>query len=65
MIVVKKLLNLPSPPNLNVIWNFGSLLGLALVVQIISGLLLRMHYVPHGDIAFASLSHVKMNVSYG
>lgn len=47
----------PSPSNLNISWNWGSLAGLCLVVQIITGILLAMHYAPHVDLAFSSVQH--------
>nr|QYC94414.1 apocytochrome b [Oedogonium sp. BN3] len=48
----------PSPSNLNISWNWGSLAGLCLVVQIITGVLLAMHYAPHVDLAFSSVQHI-------
>lgn len=47
----------PQPANLSYMWNFGSLLGLCLVIQIITGVTLAMHYTPSVDIAFASVEH--------
>jgi len=47
----------PTPSNLNISWNWGSLAGLCLVVQIITGVLLAMHYAPHVDLAFSSVQH--------
>ena len=51
----------PSPSNLNISWNWGSLAGLCLVVQIITGILLAMHYAPHVDLAFSSVQHFFFN----
>ena len=45
----------PAPRNLNYWWNFGSLAGIALVLQILTGIVLAMHYTPHVDYAFASV----------
>ena len=52
----------PSPSNLNISWNWGSLAGLCLVVQIITGVLLAMHYAPHVDLAFSSVQHLKKRI---
>jgi ubiquinol-cytochrome c reductase cytochrome b subunit len=59
------LVDLPAPNNLSMWWNFGSLLGLCLVVQILTGLFLAMHYTPHVDMAFSSLAHITRDVNYG
>lgn len=54
-----------SPSNLSYFWNFGSLAGLCLMVQIITGIFLAMHYVPHVDLAFLSVEHIMRDVNYG
>nr|YP_009742318.1 cytochrome b [Cryptonatica andoi]YP_009743674.1 cytochrome b [Cryptonatica janthostoma]QID90413.1 cytochrome b [Cryptonatica andoi]QIE11991.1 cytochrome b [Cryptonatica janthostoma] len=59
------MVDLPAPLNLSVWWNFGSLLGLCLVVQILTGLFLAMHYTAHVDLAFSSVVHISRDVSYG
>lgn len=59
------LIDLPAPVNLRLAWNFGSLLGLCLLTQIITGLLLAIHYSPHTDIAFYSIAHISRNVELG
>ena len=59
------LIDLPAPINLSVWWNFGSLLGLCLGIQIVTGLFLAMHYTAHIDLAFASVSHITRDVNYG
>nr|QBC73162.1 cytochrome b [Calliotropis micraulax] len=59
------LVDLPAPVNLSVWWNFGSLLGLCLVIQILTGLFLSMHYSAHIDLAFSSVSHISRDVNYG
>src|SRR5690606_31058014 len=57
--------NYQTPKNLNYLWNFGSIAGICLVIQIISGILLAMHYTPHVDHAFDSVEHIMRNVNYG
>ncbi len=55
----------PAPRNLNYWWNFGSLAGLCLVIQIITGIILAMHYTPHIDMAFDSVERITRDVNYG
>ncbi len=55
----------PTPRNLNYWWNFGSLAGLMLVVQIISGIVLAMHYTPDTSLAFDSVERIMRDVNYG
>jgi len=55
----------PAPKNLNYWWNFGSLASIMLIIMIISGLFLTMHYTPHADHAFASIEHIMRDVNYG
>nr|ATZ70954.1 cytochrome b [Conus trochulus] len=57
--------DLPAPSNLSIWWNFGSLLGLCLVIQIATGLFLAMHYTAHVDLAFSSVIHISRDVTYG
>nr|YP_010946750.1 cytochrome b [Pseudoglomeris beybienkoi]WGO57494.1 cytochrome b [Pseudoglomeris beybienkoi] len=64
-IVNNALIDLPSPTNINSWWNFGSLLGLCLMIQIITGIFLAMHYCPNIDLAFYSINHICRNVNYG
>nr|YP_009469755.1 cytochrome b [Sceptuchus simplex]AVE15715.1 cytochrome b [Sceptuchus simplex] len=59
------LIDLPSPANISSMWNFGSLLGLCLGIQIITGLFLAMHYSAHIDLAFSSVAHICRDVNYG
>nr|WGO57507.1 cytochrome b [Perisphaerus sp. 2 ZQW-2023b] len=59
------LIDLPSPSNINTWWNFGSLLGLCLMIQIITGLFLAMHFCPNIEMAFYSINHICRNVNYG
>nr|YP_009773384.1 cytochrome b [Leptochiton nexus]QIZ12589.1 cytochrome b [Leptochiton nexus] len=64
-VVNATLVDLPAPNNLSIWWNFGSLLGLCLVLQIITGLFLSMHYIAHVDLAFSSVAHICRDVNYG
>nr|YP_654317.1 cytochrome b [Agaricia humilis]ABG02291.1 cytochrome b [Agaricia humilis] len=59
------LVDLPSPSNISYLWNFGSLLGLCLVMQIITGCFLSMHYCVGVDLAFASVGHIMRDVNHG
>jgi ubiquinol-cytochrome c reductase cytochrome b subunit len=59
------IIDYPSPINLNYAWSFGSAAGLCLVIQIISGIFLAMHYTPHVDLAFASVEHIMRDVNNG
>ena len=57
--------NYPTPRNLNYWWNFGSLAGLALVIEILTGVVLNMHYVPTAEGAFASVERIMRDVNFG
>nr|WNH24432.1 cytochrome b [Bolinichthys longipes] len=59
------LADLPAPSNISVWWNFGSLLGLCLIIQIATGLFLAMHYTSDIDTAFSSVTHICRDVNYG
>nr|ASY98234.1 cytochrome b [Popa spurca] len=59
------LVDLPTPSNISLWWNFGSLLGLCLGAQIMTGLFLAMHYSAHIDLAFSSIAHICRDVNYG
>nr|YP_010318556.1 cytochrome b [Pseudopotamilla reniformis]ULD67135.1 cytochrome b [Pseudopotamilla reniformis] len=59
------LIDLPAPQNLSAWWNFGSLLGLCLVIQLLTGIFLAMHYSTHVDLAFSSVAHISRDVNYG
>nr|QFQ01394.1 cytochrome b [Rimicaris variabilis] len=59
------LVDLPAPANISILWNFGSLLSLCLIVQIATGLFLAMHYTAHIDLAFSSVAHICRDVNYG
>nr|YP_004327614.1 cytochrome b [Odorrana ishikawae]BAJ10925.1 cytochrome b [Odorrana ishikawae] len=58
-------IDLPSPANISAWWNFGSLLGACLIVQIITGLLLAMHYTADTSLAFSSIAHICRDVNNG
>ena len=58
-------LDYPVPMNLNLFWNFGFLAGVCIAIQIISGLFLSMHYIPHPDLAFDSIEHIMREVNNG
>ena len=55
----------PQPANLSYLWNFGSLLGVCLILQILTGIFLAMHYQPHVDFAFNSVEHIMRDVNNG
>nr|APX39873.1 cytochrome b [Psylliodes cupreus] len=64
-ILNNSLITLPTPANISTMWNFGSLLGLCLMIQIISGIFLAMHYCPNVELAFNSIAHICRDVNYG
>nr|YP_009343027.1 cytochrome b [Cambaroides japonicus]APS87241.1 cytochrome b [Cambaroides japonicus] len=64
-IVNNALIDMPIPSNISFLWNFGSLLGLCLVIQILTGLFLSMHYIPNIEMAFSSVIHICRDVNYG
>jgi len=55
----------PQPANLSYMWNMGSLLAMTLGIQIITGVVLAMHYTPNVDLAFVSVEHIMRDVNYG
>nr|UNZ93976.1 cytochrome b [Lepas anatifera] len=59
------LIDLPSPTNISYMWNFGSLLGLCLGIQIVTGLFLAMHFASDIEIAFSSVIHIIRDVNSG
>nr|Q9XKK0.1 RecName: Full=Cytochrome b; AltName: Full=Complex III subunit 3; AltName: Full=Complex III subunit III; AltName: Full=Cytochrome b-c1 complex subunit 3; AltName: Full=Ubiquinol-cytochrome-c reductase complex cytochrome b subunit [Maculabatis gerrardi]BAA78468.1 cytochrome b [Maculabatis gerrardi] len=64
-IVNNSLIDLPTPSNISIWWNFGSLLGLCLIIQILTGLFLAMHYTADISSAFSSVAHICRDVNYG
>ena len=55
----------PAPANLNYFWSFGIYLTVCLVIQLLTGIFLAMHYVPNIDLAFISVEHIMRDVNYG
>lgn len=64
-IIARHLSKYPAPLGLTLSWTFGSLSFLALIIQIVSGLFLTMHYVPEVEFAFDSVEHIMRDVQYG
>ena len=64
-VVNDHLIDYPTPSNLNYWWGFGSLAGICLIVQILTGIFLAMHYTPHVDLAFVSVEHIMRDVNGG
>nr|ARH55207.1 cytochrome b [Silpha tyrolensis] len=64
-IINNSLIDYPTPSNISAWWNFGSLLGLCLIIQIITGIFLAMHYTANIDLAFNSVIHICRDVNYG
>nr|YP_010154749.1 cytochrome b [Thyreus decorus]QQX27984.1 cytochrome b [Thyreus decorus] len=59
------MIKLPTPLNINLWWNFGSMLGLFLMIQIISGFLLSLHYCPNIELAFKMIIHIMKDINNG
>nr|YP_010958813.1 cytochrome b [Crypsiptya coclesalis]WNB40561.1 cytochrome b [Crypsiptya coclesalis] len=64
-IINGSLIDLPSPSNISSLWNFGSLLAMCLIIQIITGLFLTMYYTANIELAFYSVNYICRNVNYG
>nr|YP_010615474.1 cytochrome b [Dodona dipoea]WAT94144.1 cytochrome b [Dodona dipoea] len=64
-IINGSLIDMPTPSNISSWWNFGSLLGLCLIIQIITGLFLTMYYTANIELAFYSVNYICRNVNYG
>lgn len=64
-IVNDHLIDYPTPSNISLFWNYGFLAGMCLGIQIITGILLAMHYTPHVDLAFLSVEHIMRDVNGG
>uniref|UniRef100_L7Z8N7 Cytochrome b n=3 Tax=Dasyatidae TaxID=30469 RepID=L7Z8N7_9CHON len=64
-IINDSLIDLPTPANISIWWNFGSLLGMCLIIQILTGLFLAMHYTADISSAFSSVAHICRDVNYG
>nr|WOE98466.1 cytochrome b [Pegophysema philippiana] len=63
--ITQSVYDLPVSKNLNIWWNFGSLMGLCLSVQLVSGIFLAMHYTPDVEMAFSSVTHIMRDVNGG
>ena len=59
------MIDFPTPKNLNYWWTFGGILAVCLGIQLVTGIVLAMHYVPHVDHAFASVERIMRDVNYG
>jgi ubiquinol-cytochrome c reductase cytochrome b subunit len=59
------LIDLPAPTNISAWWNFGSLLGLCLIIQILTGLFLAIHYSADVNLSFNTVAHISRDVNYG
>nr|YP_010743886.1 cytochrome b [Polythlipta liquidalis]WET30826.1 cytochrome b [Polythlipta liquidalis] len=64
-IINNSLIDLPTPSNISSLWNFGSLLAMCLIIQIITGLFLTMYYTANIELAFYSINYICRNVNYG
>nr|QJF58159.1 apocytochrome b [Corallina officinalis]QJF58182.1 apocytochrome b [Corallina officinalis] len=64
-VINNHLINYPTPINIHYAWNFGFLASMCLIIQILTGIFLAMHYTPQVDLAFASLEHIMRDVNYG
>nr|AIG93690.1 cytochrome b [Monodelphis touan]AIG93691.1 cytochrome b [Monodelphis touan] len=64
-IINHSFIDLPAPSNISAWWNFGSLLGMCLIIQILTGLFLAMHYTSDTLTAFSSVAHICRDVNYG
>nr|AKQ12983.1 cytochrome b [Pachytriton granulosus] len=64
-IINNSFIDLPTPSNISYWWNFGSLLGVCLITQIITGLFLAMHYTADTQSAFSSVAHICRDVNHG
>nr|AHZ45066.1 cytochrome b [Saimiri sciureus] len=64
-IINNSFIDLPTPSNISFWWNLGSLLGACLIIQIVTGLFLAMHYTPDTQTAFSSVAHITRDVNHG
>nr|YP_007475040.1 cytochrome b [Haemaphysalis formosensis]AFU55289.1 cytochrome b [Haemaphysalis formosensis]UXX50210.1 cytochrome b [Haemaphysalis formosensis] len=63
--LINPMKNLPTPSNISYLWNFGSLLGMCLMIQILTGLFLAMNFSSDISTAFSMISHIQRDVNYG
>jgi len=64
-ILISHVIDYPTPSNLTYAWSFGSTAGFCLIIQILTGVFLAMHYTPHIDLAFVSVEHIMRDVNNG
>jgi len=64
-VVNRTVIDLPTPPNISLWWNIGSILGLCLILQIITGLFLSIHYTRNILLSFDRVIHIMRDVNYG
>ena len=64
-IINDHIVDYPTPINLSFFWGFGSVAGICLAVQIVTGICLAMHYTPHTSLAFVSVEHIMRDVNFG
>nr|UHA55331.1 cytochrome b [Eriocampa ovata] len=64
-IINNSIIDLPTPSNISTLWNFGSLLGMCLMIQLITGIFLAMHYTANVELAFSSVIHICRDVNNG
>ena len=64
-IINNSLIDLPTPSNISAWWNFGSLLGICLIIQIVTGIFLAIHYTANINLAFNRVAHISRDVNYG
>ncbi len=64
-IINSAIIDLPAPINISIWWNFGSLLGLCLITQLLTGIFLSIFYIPDISIAFSRIIHISRDVNYG
>lgn len=63
--IYQTIINLPTPTNINLIWNFGSTLGLIFIIQIITGFFLSIHFSANTNLAFERVIHICRDVNNG
>nr|AXS65509.1 cytochrome b [Elateroidea sp. 8 KM-2017] len=64
-IINNAIIDLPSPSNINTMWNMGSIIGLCLLIQILTGIILSMNYCPSTSLAFSSIIHIIRDINLG
>lgn len=64
-VINNSLIDLPSPVNISYLWNFGSILGLIFLTQIISGIFLSIHFCADSNLSFITISHIIRNINIG